>query len=351
MKLPISYFILATLAKCQDPEAQNCDDNVVVLGDSYSDTGNLFLLTRGKFPPRDVYGDGNKNIGRFTNGRVWIEYLADLMNLNQPTAHVADGGTNFAIGGAASGDTPGTQWSPDLPGDPLEVPARGLILQTEDVVRQTSNQCASETLFAIWIGAVDLLILGETNVQNIVTNIETSINSLITKGAIKFIILNLPQLADSPGYGPDFPTRFLSQERPTDLRGSVTNFNTGLATMLQTINASNPGVTITHVDIAPLFAEAAANPTQFGLDEDVNTPTLNEGNNNLNEANALWFDGVHPTTTFHEAIAKEVHRVVMLPPIVITKPPIVITKNTKTGKNNKAAKNTKNVKKGSKDTK
>jgi len=340
MKLSISYFILATLAKCQVAEAQTCEDNIVVLGDSYSDTGNSISLNQGETPDRYVYTDDDKNIGRFTNGIVWIEYLADLMELNRPNAFYDDAeGTNYANGGAASGDGTLTVWSSVLSGNQMLV-ANGLLLQTQDVVTNTSSQCASETLFAIWIGAVDLLMLGETDVQNIVTNIETSVNSLIKKGAIEFIILNLPQLADSPGFSTEFPTIYLSQNTPTArVRKSVTEFNTILATMLERIDACNRHVTITHVDIAPLFAEAAANPTKFGLNKDVNTPTLNEKayyadedeDYYLKKANALWFDGVHPTTTFHEAIAKEVHNVLN-------------SKNTKTGKNNKAAKITRNVK-------
>jgi len=382
MKLSISYFILATLAKCQVAEAQTCEDNIVVLGDSYSDTGNSISLNQGETPDRYVYTDDDKNIGRFTNGIVWIEYLADLMELNRPNAFYDDAeGTNYANGGAASGDGTLTVWSSVLSGNQMLV-ANGLLLQTQDVVTNTSSQCASETLFAIWIGAVDLLMLGETDVQNIVTNIETSVNSLIKKGAIEFIILNLPQLADSPGFSTEFPTIYLSQNTPTArVRKSVTEFNTILATMLERIDACNRHVTITHVDIAPLFAEAAANPTKFGLDEDVNTPTLNEeayyaaeaaanstkfgldidvNTQTLNEiadyaddneeedvylkkANALWFDGVHPTTTFHEAIAEEVNSVLN-------------RKETKSGKNNKAGTITRKVKcskgaKGPKDSK
>mmetsp|Transcript_16450 Transcript_16450/g.19510 ORF Transcript_16450/g.19510 Transcript_16450/m.19510 type:complete len:353 (-) Transcript_16450:254-1312(-) len=317
MKLSISYFILATLAKCQVAEAQTCEDNIVVLGDSYSDTGNLFSLSLGEFPPQDAYRDVENNPGRFTNGRVWIEYLADLMKLNQPNAFYDNGeGTNYAIGGAASGSATSTEWSPNLPGAPLKVQANGLILQTEDVVSKTSRKCRRETLFAIWIGAVDLLMLGETKFMNIVNNIETSIRSLINGGATKFIVMNLPQLAGAPVYVDAGSSLFLSQEIPTDLEDDITGFNKALADMLKIIDMSND-VTITHVDIGPLISEVAGDPKRFGLEGDVSTPILNEvafhtGQDEYiqNEQNALWYDGVHPSTTFHELLAKEVYRVV-----------------------------------------
>jgi phospholipase/lecithinase/hemolysin len=60
--------------------------HVVVFGDSLSDTGNA---------------------GRFSNGPVWVEYLAQKLGL--PLKPARAGGNNFAVGGArldpGSGDT------------------------------------------------------------------------------------------------------------------------------------------------------------------------------------------------------------------------------------------------------
>ncbi|WP_235031247.1 SGNH/GDSL hydrolase family protein, partial [Geminicoccus flavidas] len=51
--------------------------NVVVFGDSLSDTGNA---------------------GRFSNGPVWVEVLADRLGVELRAAQM--GGSNFAVGGA-----------------------------------------------------------------------------------------------------------------------------------------------------------------------------------------------------------------------------------------------------------
>lgn len=317
--------MLATLAKClvADAEtwdnnvfadAETCDNNVVVFGDSLSDTGNLFYSSDEGLPPAKAGYDS----GRFTNGKVWIEYLAELMELNEPKPHydTSIAGTNYAYGGAGSGNTPSTTWTTILGGSSLTIPARGLLLQTEDFLSDNSIDCASKTMFAIWIGAVDLLMLGETNFMNIVNNIEASIRSLIKGGATKFIVMNLPQLAGAPAYVDAGSSLFLSQEIPTDLGDDITGFNKALADMLKIIDMSN-GVTITHVDTGPLISEVAGDPKRFGLDGDVSTPTLNEvafhtGQDEYiqNEQNAFWYDGVHPSTTFHELLANEVYRVV-----------------------------------------
>lgn len=400
MRLSISYFILATLAKCKVAEALDCSDDVVVFGDSYSDTGNLFQLSGGDTPPPTAGYDS----GRFTNGKVWIEYFADLMGLDQPKPHYKESvkGTNYAIGAAASGASEDTEWTPILlPGVLLgPVPAKGLILQTNDFIfnSDTSSQCASEMLFVIWTGAVDLMLLG-TDVDKILKNINYSIKSLIEKGigAAKVVVLNLPQLADSPGYDDTGNTLFLSETFPNDLRVNVTDFNTRLVPMLESIETNNNNGaiingkhcaypkyigdsceqgdpegdvcandgqdneaycsnyygdfecftcafsgSITHVDIASLFAEAAEDPDKFCLDADVTTPTINERAFHVDKAetfvqnapNALWYDGIHPSTTFHKAVAKEVYSVVTGTSTENSK----CGKAAKTGKKSKAPK-------------
>src|SRR5436309_9998384 len=75
-----SVILVGAIATCvmsasaQDPPPI---DHIVVLGDSLSDTGNA---------------------GRFSNGPVWVEYLARSLGLALTPSQA--GGFNFAIGGA-----------------------------------------------------------------------------------------------------------------------------------------------------------------------------------------------------------------------------------------------------------
>jgi outer membrane lipase/esterase len=55
-------------------------DHLVVFGDSLSDTGNA---------------------GRFSNGLVWVEQVADTLRL--PLIASNRGGQNYAVGGGAGG--------------------------------------------------------------------------------------------------------------------------------------------------------------------------------------------------------------------------------------------------------
>src|SRR5262245_65983712 len=69
---------------------------VIVFGDSISDTGNGYIFTGG-FAAGPPYFDG-----RFSNGPVWVEALAQELGLPVPTPSL-NGGTNYAIGGEETG--------------------------------------------------------------------------------------------------------------------------------------------------------------------------------------------------------------------------------------------------------
>ena len=83
-----------------------------VLGDSLSDPGNLFAATGGETPPSPPYFEG-----RFSNGPVFTEYLAEGFAVSE----------NFAFGGAQA--VSDDDAIPDLPeqlGLPVGGPHRGL---------------------------------------------------------------------------------------------------------------------------------------------------------------------------------------------------------------------------------
>src|SRR3990167_4070787 len=50
---------------------------MVIFGDSYSDNGNDYRLTAGRYPNAVAYYQG-----RFSNGPVWVEYLAQRLGIN-----------------------------------------------------------------------------------------------------------------------------------------------------------------------------------------------------------------------------------------------------------------------------
>jgi hypothetical protein len=55
-------------------------NELVVLGDSLSDQGNVYTITGTLIPPPE-YTDGT-NLGRFTNGLNYVDYLAPSLGLD-----------------------------------------------------------------------------------------------------------------------------------------------------------------------------------------------------------------------------------------------------------------------------
>jgi phospholipase/lecithinase/hemolysin len=344
MKLNITLASLLSLLSANAAAAQElCSNDIVVFGDSFSDTGNLFAISGGGLPPAPY------DSGRFTNGKVWVEFLADLMKLSPPAPRYSStepsAGTNYAIAGAASGNDPTITWIPALTGGTQTLPAKGLRLQIQDFLNDydDTSTCSSE-LVVIWVGANDFGLLGQgPNYENIVKNIEDGIEDLISKGgATKILVLNLPALPSTPAAVGTYTSLFVNQTLPAGMAESVEAYNKMLEDVLKNIDANNEGVNIIHADIAPLFDEAASNPVKFGLDDtkDTGIPRLNEtafflgsSVDYLNVENALWFDGVHPTTTFHEVLATKVHKIVKKS-----------SKGSKKGKGSKGAKGSKGPK-------
>src|SRR6478609_2963151 len=110
-----------------------------VFGDSLSEPGNVSLATFGLLPVSPPYADRS-----FSNGPVWAQDLAQSLGLTALQPSLA-GGTDFAYGGAETGQTPTHTLNPtDLTSQ-----------YTQFVAQAPSPQPGA--LYAIWIGSNDVL--------------------------------------------------------------------------------------------------------------------------------------------------------------------------------------------------
>ena len=110
-----------------------------VFGDSLSDTGNVSLATFGLLPVSPPYADRS-----FSNGPVWAQDLAQSLGL-PPLQPSLAGGTDFAYGGAETGQTPTHTLNP------TDLPSQFTQFQTQVASPQAG------ALYAIWIGSNDVL--------------------------------------------------------------------------------------------------------------------------------------------------------------------------------------------------
>lgn len=239
--------------------------NIVAFGDSLSDNGNLQTLMNGAIPGSNYFD------GRFSNGQVWVEYLA---------AQLGAGLDDFAYGGASTG---GGFLPPGL--------------STQIALWQVQGNDA-QGLFTVWAGSNDYLRLGSTDAQGAVGNILAGLETLASRGVTRILLPNLPDL----GLTPDL----LSESVETQAEASAysSNFNQAIAETLVSFSEDHPGVVIYFLDVHGLFGALATEPERFGF-QNATDISPNFGVDFENEGGYVFWDDVHPTTEAHSLLAQE----------------------------------------------
>lgn len=256
-----------------------------VFGDSLSDMGNVYDLTKAVVPvPGPPYFNG-----RFSNGPVYAEVLADRLGLNLDNS--LDGGTDYAYGGA------GTDFQvPQLPGfAPLSV--EGQVVQFSTEMALSGDTVGDDDLFVVFAGvnnlqsAVDQPSMADAIVDDAVADVAGILGDLRDLGAQNFLVPNAPNLGAAPRYAG-------SGTLATDV--SV-RFNEGLATL------AGPDVTV--FDTFALLQSAIDDPSIFGLTNVVDPcftggqfGTGNDDEQCDNPDEYLFWDELHPTAAAHAAL-------------------------------------------------
>ncbi len=263
-------------------------------GDSLTDAGLAYAVAG--IPQSPPYAQ------RFTNGPVWLEYLA-------ASEFVGETVSSYAVGGAKA--APDLDVSPDLPlqkllflgQDPL-----GLLAGTPLSPDLLRGDPGARPLAAIWAGANDLFdVIDESDftaaadaaVEYI---FETAID-LKDAGVGDFMIFNLPDLGDTP--------RFALYE--PDLIQNATNatlyFNALLDATISDLEDEN-NLKVTKIDVFTPFQQIVATPQAFGFD-DAATPCVAFSALNVvsvctpaEAAERVFFDDVHPNTDVHALVAQ-----------------------------------------------
>ncbi len=273
--------LIAALAIClpQAPAWANKTpfSKIVVFGDSVSDNGNLFKLTGGAAPAPPYWQ------GRFSDGPIWVEYLAQDLGM---TGLLDD----YAVGGATSG----TQ----VNGAPSDWP-HGTQSQIEQYL--LSHPGDPDALYIIWTGHNDIFIpisetpMGDLDAARVafVENMRNNIRMLWTAGAQHILVVNISDIGKGPG--------FLAMGSEVSAWASwlASSFNQGLAGALNELAAE--GVATIAMDAFASSDTVFAHPAQFGF---VNVtvdpfPESRAGYSNF---------GGHPSTQYHKVIAQSAER-------------------------------------------
>ena len=338
------------LAGVSSQAARGDIDQLVIFGDSLSDSGNVYIGSGGgqppnpdpmvppPFPPTPPYGgipgvhfpadETSPFPGRFTDGANWVDTIAAGLSLS--SAPLLAGGANYAFGGAVTGLTPATYTStiPNFDGDPFTpginpITVQGLTYTQQigaylnDLGTAAQPLPTQDTLFVIWAGSNDILLNDEPNPEiNTINNIRAGIDALVSVGAKQFLIANIPSLEKTPGARPVDPTPslFVAEGLSGNLEERVEAFNTQLTATIDEVEALNPDVKIFEFNVQKIVKDVlnGKHPAAV-LFNNTTAPVIDEEALflasslvvNASPADSMFWDGVHPTTLAHQVLGAE----------------------------------------------
>jgi phospholipase/lecithinase/hemolysin len=270
---------------------------IYAFGDSLTDTGNVSIATLGMVPVSPPYADRS-----FSNGPVWVQDLATDLGIPQLNPSLA-GGTDFAYGGAETGQTSIHTLNPT-----------DLMSQYMQFLQQSPSPVPG-SLYAMWIGSNDVLDIANNTsltpaqqqmaVSDAVNNEMAVIGGLVSHGAQNLLVLNVANLGITP----------YEQERGTATAQAATSlsslYDSDLAAALQPLEASG-ALRVDLVDTFSVLDGVKANPAAYGF-TDVNDPVWTGGLTSSTsgtlrasgpaQSQSLFFDSLHPTAQAHSLLA------------------------------------------------
>lgn len=295
--------------------------NLYVFGDSLSDGGNSGLVsqqfTGGAFtyPPPPYYN------GQYSNGPVAVEYLWQAYNPGSTsfTPSLA-GGTNYAIGGATSGLANYNSVNPSAPG--FVQPAYdnlGNNWQLQTFTAQHPVFDPATSLFVVWLFPNDLFNYAQTGqlpgtatgspggagtveqlIANGVGNILTTVQYLASLGAQHFLVPNMPDLGNTPGY--------VGTPGAADMTALSMAFDLYLGQGLTALDAALTSAEIVQFDTFGVLNRILANPGAYGFEFTDKACVDNLASGLCNPGNWdrwVFWDSVHPTTSAHAVLGRE----------------------------------------------
>ena len=296
--LLVCMFLFAGLSA--EVFAQSSYDRVYIFGDSLSDSGNVYALTgQTSRAPYDIIPSYPYVIGghHFSNGKTWAERLAQALKDN-------DGGKasrdepgkngNYAHGGARARSGSGSA----APSSSMQIA----------MFMGDYGSATSGALYVLQFGGNDLrdaLVAGATDasavlpiLQGAIGELAVNIQTLYLAGARHFLVANAPNIGHAPAVqmgGAGGVASYL-----------VGQYNLGFEMALSQLDAL-PGINIRRFDMGGFIDEVVTDPGAFGLSNTTSTCLFFFADTEAQCSNPqeyLFWDGIHPTSAAHEALAE-----------------------------------------------
>jgi phospholipase/lecithinase/hemolysin len=256
---------------------------VVVLGDSLSDNGNLYAVTG--YPPPPYWQ------GRASDGPVAVEYLAQRLGV--PLMDFAWIGATTGVGNLVDGGTVDTIGLFGLPG-----------MTTAFQYAFPANPVDPNALYAVLGGANDLWSVTNPEEASVaigkaVTNLMIMVGTLQSLGATQVLVANMPDLGKTPGF--------------LDMDPQISYFFTQVSLGFNDALKANLPPGMHYFDTFSRFSSITANPEEYGLSNVTDQLMLVPG---ADPDKYFFWDGAHPTTAGHAIIANALYQSVA-PTVII----------------------------------
>lgn len=289
-------------------------DELIVFGDSLSDTGNLASIPGSPIFPPFFYEQS-----RVSNGPVAVEGLAEKLGLSaEPSLHLDSilgiVGTNFAVAGATAGGV-----------SPID-----LETQVNAFLGHSNNVAPEDAVYVMFIGGNDVRDardenkqVGRAMVKDAVDSVDRQLRRLIDAGAQHIFVVNAPDIGIIP------ETRLVAAStnnkqlvrRATAL---TKKFNRKLARKVRRIEKQT-GLDLVLFDLFGHMEKMLENSVALGYSNTTDACFTGDGLQpfHLDCATAygpdfssfLFFDSIHPTGRSHERVSRAFYAEVNEPPV------------------------------------
>jgi phospholipase/lecithinase/hemolysin len=285
---------------------------VVVFGDSFSDTGNLRARVLAKtggsvdFPGHSY----NYATGRYTNddatvpasttyAGLWHEQLAATF-LNIPAAtYSLGGGTDYAFGGATTKDGTTEVAVVSTPSGNVTITIDHMGKQVDDYL--AAHAVDPNALYVLWGGINDLLQdSSPASVTATAARVTALFSRLAQAGAKCIMVPNVPALGVAPAFPGD-----TAEARA--LNAAIANYRlelrADLAASQNTLASQGITPALYPVDVWKETIRFYSDAGQYGFSD---TSTAAQGDNRagVSADRFLYWDGLHLTTAGHHWIAR-----------------------------------------------
>ncbi len=285
------------VANAQNENLKPNIETIVAFGDSLSDDGNYLNISKKleKTMPLEPY-----YAGRASNGKVWVEYLAQSTEAKL---------INYAFLGALTyGDNPKYPKGLDLLSQVLNYKTH----------YYSKKPDPNKTLYSVWVGANNIFTMDLSKpldtynrLSQLTDDIIDNLNGLVEYGAKYIFVGNIPDLGNIP-----LTTDIDSYKKMKIILSSITKLeNYLLHKKIEKFKEKNKNVSIIYFDTNEMFNKIKQNPARFFISNIKNSCYKGVPNEppkpNVsceNSKDYLFWDLVHPTTKIHCFAAIEIEK-------------------------------------------